>query len=103
MPPPARCCASGRSARRCGICSRRTPPPTGPRRQRAPRAHPNTSRCEINAEVERYEILYPDRAARIRAAGGMPADLHFGPPEPPIVAGLLRRIATPEGARLIQR
>jgi hypothetical protein len=36
-------------------------------------------------EAERYAVIYPDRAARIRAAGGLPADLDFGPPEPELV------------------
>ncbi|HME27890.1 MAG TPA: hypothetical protein VKI44_42320 [Acetobacteraceae bacterium] len=41
-------------------------------------------------EVELFEAMHPDRAARIRAAGGLPPDLDFGPPPPHIVAGLLR-------------
>ena len=41
--------------------------------------------------MDRYEIMYPDRAVRICAAGDLPANLDFGPPEPAIVAGLLRR------------
>src|SRR5271165_164780 len=41
-------------------------------------------------EVELFEAMHPDRAARIRAAGGLPPDLDFGPPEPHIVTGLLR-------------
>jgi hypothetical protein len=36
-------------------------------------------------EAEQYAVTYPDRAARIRAAGGLPADLDFGPPEPELV------------------
>jgi hypothetical protein len=36
-------------------------------------------------EAERYAVIYPDRAARIRAAGGLPADLDFGPPEAELV------------------
>jgi hypothetical protein len=40
-------------------------------------------------EAERYVTLYPDRAARIRAAGGLPADLDFGPPEPDLVAAIV--------------
>ena len=36
-------------------------------------------------EAERYAVLYPDRAARIRAAGGLPATPDFGPPEPDLV------------------
>jgi hypothetical protein len=44
----------------------------------------------IAAEADLYANMYPDRAARIRAAGGLPARLDFGPPEPEIVAALLR-------------
>jgi hypothetical protein len=40
---------------------------------------------EITAEAEQYAVTYPDRAARIRAAGGLPTDLDFGPPEPELV------------------
>jgi hypothetical protein len=32
-------------------------------------------------EAEKYAVIYPDRAARIRAAGGRPAKLDFGPPD----------------------
>jgi hypothetical protein len=40
-------------------------------------------------EAERYAVLYPDRAARIRAAGGLPAKLDFAPPEPELVHDLV--------------
>jgi hypothetical protein len=40
-------------------------------------------------EAEQYAVTYPDRAARIRAAGGLPADLDFGPPEPQLVHEVL--------------
>ena len=40
-------------------------------------------------EVERYAVLYPYRAARIRANLGLPANLDFGPPEPDIVEALV--------------
>ena len=33
--------------------------------------------------------MYPERAARIRAAGGLPAKLDFGPPEPELVHDLV--------------
>jgi len=56
---------------------------------KAPEPPPPTQ-AEIEAEAERYAVIYPDRAARIRAAGGLPADLDFGPPDPEIVAVLLR-------------
>jgi hypothetical protein len=35
-------------------------------------------------------VMYPDRAERIRAAGGLPARLDFGAPGPEIVARLLK-------------
>jgi hypothetical protein len=40
-------------------------------------------------EAERYAVIYPDRAARIRANHGLPARLDFGPPEPEIVEALV--------------
>lgn len=48
------------------------------------------SQAGIAAEADLYANIYPDRVARIRAAGGLPARLDFGPPEPEIVAALLR-------------
>jgi hypothetical protein len=41
-------------------------------------------------EADRYAVMYPDRAARIRAAGGLPADLDFGAPEPDLVPDIVR-------------
>ena len=41
------------------------------------------------SEAEQYATLYPDRAARIRAHGGLPARIDFGPPEPEIVDALV--------------
>ena len=35
--------------------------------------------------AEQYVIMYPKRAALIRATGGLPSPLTFGPPEPDIV------------------
>lgn len=59
-----------------------SPPPTEP--APAPR---DATEPEPGAltEAEQYAVIYPDRAARIRAAGGLPAQLDFGPPEPAIV------------------
>jgi hypothetical protein len=34
---------------------------------------------------EQYAVMYPDRAARIRAARGLPAEADFAPPEPEII------------------
>jgi hypothetical protein len=39
--------------------------------------------------AERYVTLYPDRAARIIAAGGLPTRLDFPPPDPQVMAELL--------------
>jgi hypothetical protein len=41
-------------------------------------------------EAEQYAILYPDRAARIRANRGLPTRLDFGPPEPHIIEAIVR-------------
>ena len=51
---------------------------------------PEPAPADTAAEARRYAVIYPDRAARIRAAGGLPADLDFGPPEPALVAALLK-------------
>jgi hypothetical protein len=59
------------------------PSPTQPKSEPEP---------EIDAEVRLYAALYPDRVARIREAGGLPPRLDFGPPEPEIVAALLRGV-----------
>jgi hypothetical protein len=53
-------------------------------------AEPLRTEAGSDAEAKLYAIMYPDRAARIRAAGGLPARLDFGPPEPEIVAALLQ-------------
>jgi hypothetical protein len=59
------------------------PSPTQPKSEPEP---------DIDAEVRLYAALYPDRVARIRAASGLPPRLDFGPPEPEIVAALLRGV-----------
>ena len=61
----------------------RTPPPPAA-------VEPEPAPADTAAEARRYAVIYPDRAARIRAAGGLPADLDFGPPEPALVAALLK-------------
>jgi hypothetical protein len=43
----------------------------------------------VVTEVELYAVMYPERAARIRAAGGLPAKLDFGPPEPELVQAIV--------------
>ena len=44
--------------------------------------------CDLS-EAEQYAAIYPERAARIRAHGGLPVRLDFGPPEPEIVDALV--------------
>jgi hypothetical protein len=39
--------------------------------------------------AERYVTLYPDRAAQVLAAGGLPPRLAFPPPDPELIAELL--------------
>lgn len=59
------------------------------RTARRPESQPTPA--QIDADAELYEVMYPDRARRIRAAGGLPPDLDFGPPGPAIIATLLKR------------
>ncbi len=51
---------------------------------------PERTEADIDAEAELYVVMYPDRAERIRAAGGLPARLDFGAPGPQIVARILK-------------
>ena len=51
---------------------------------------PERTEADIDAEAELYVVMYPDRAERIREAGGLPARLDFGAPGPEIVARLLK-------------
>jgi hypothetical protein len=64
------------------------PPPAAPADEEEPERTP----AVIEADVKLYRAMYPDRVRRIRAAGGLPPDLDFGPPEPEIVAALLRGV-----------
>jgi len=56
------------------------PPPAQPTEQPLP--------ADIEAEADQYAVIYPDRAARIRALGGLPYPLDFGPPEPELVLAI---------------
>jgi hypothetical protein len=44
---------------------------------------------EQRTPAEQYALIYPARAALIRASGGLPPRLTFGPPDPDIVAALV--------------
>ncbi len=39
--------------------------------------------------AEQYAVLYPQRAALIRAFGGLPPNINFGAPEPDLVAAIV--------------
>jgi hypothetical protein len=65
------------------------PPATGP--------DPERTQADLDADVRLYAAMYPDRVRRICAAGGLPPDLDFGPPEPEIVAALLRGTGASNG------
>ena len=41
------------------------------------------------AEADQYAVLYPQRAARIRALGGLPQPCDFGPPPPELVHAIV--------------
>jgi hypothetical protein len=57
---------------------------------RDPEPAPAPDQFSQMTEAEQYAVIYPDRAARIRAAGGLPADATFGPPEPRLVQAIVR-------------
>ena len=65
-------------------------PPVQPVTSVAAEAAPERTQADLDADVKLYTAMYPERVARIRAAGGLPPDLDFGPPEPEIVDALLR-------------
>jgi hypothetical protein len=58
-----------------------------------PPAEPVKPDFEDMREAEQYAIIYPDRAARIRAAGGLPPRCEFGPPAPDLVAALVSGVS----------
>jgi hypothetical protein len=75
----------------------------------APAAVPARRQFSDLTEAEQYALLHPARAARIRAAGGLPAPCDFGPPDPaivehlvhgssPILLALDRHVLEPAGA-----
>jgi hypothetical protein len=60
-----------------------------PRPVQAAEAEPQRTQADVDADVRLYAAMYPERAARIRAARGLPSPLDFGPPEPDIIEGLV--------------
>ena len=64
--------------------------PSQPAAPRAADAEPERAPADIEADARLHVAIYPDRVRRIRAAGGLPPDLDFGPPELDIVQAILR-------------
>jgi hypothetical protein len=62
------------------------PPATDPVREAEPKADPQ---ADIAAEADFYAAVHPQRAARIRGLGGLPAKLDFGPPSSEIVHAIV--------------
>jgi hypothetical protein len=62
------------------------PPAPAPMRETEPAPEPQ---ADIAAEADYYAVVYPQRAARIRALGGLPAKLDFGPPSPELVHAIV--------------
>jgi hypothetical protein len=50
---------------------------------------------DLAAEAEMYAIMYPRRAKLIRAHGGLPGNIDFGPPDPELVPFIVHG-TTPE-------
>jgi hypothetical protein len=51
----------------------------------APEPAEEPEQSGIEAEADQYAIIYPQRAARIRACGGLPQPCDFGPPRDALV------------------
>ena len=54
-----------------------------------PPADPPKREFKDMTEAEQYAVNYPKRAALIRAHGGLPPNLDFGPPRPALVRDIL--------------
>jgi hypothetical protein len=64
-------------------------PAAAPEPEDPPKPAPAAPAFENLTAAEQYAVLYPGRARLIRAGGGLPARLDFGPPAPDIVHALV--------------
>ena len=62
------------------------PPPPPPAPEPPPADEPRT---DLAAEADLYAIMYPRRAVRIRALGGLPQPLDFGAPSPEMLRAII--------------
>jgi hypothetical protein len=78
-------CAVGLMAEALG----QTPPAAMPEPPPAAPPEPEEPVADLLAEADRYAVIHPRRAARIRALGGLPEPCDFGPPEPELVHAIV--------------
>ena len=78
-------CAVGLMAEALG----QTPPAAMPEPPPAAPPAPEEPVVDLLAEADRYAVIHPRRAARIRALGGLPEPCDFGPPEPELVHAIV--------------
>jgi hypothetical protein len=76
-------CAAGLMA------DRRDDAPTAPPPAAPPPSEDAADRFARYDQAEQYAVLYPQRAAEIRAYGGVPPTASYGPPEPELVCALI--------------
>ena len=62
------------------------PPPPPPAPEPPPADEPRT---DLAAEADLYAIMYPRRAVRMRALGGLPQPLDFGAPSPELLRAII--------------
>jgi hypothetical protein len=78
-------CAVGLMAEALG----QTPPAAMPEPPPAAPPEPEAPVVDLFAEADRYAVIHPRRAARIRTLGGLPEPCDFGPPEPELVHAIV--------------
>jgi hypothetical protein len=81
-------CAIGMMADALGVASPEAPPEPSPPPPPAPEPAEEPVPDPV-AEADRYAVIYPQRAARIRALGGLPQPCDFGPPPPELVDAIV--------------
>lgn len=80
-------CAIGMMADALGVDATLSPPPEPPP---PPAPQPAEEPVpDLAVEADQYAIIYPRRAARIRALGGLPQPCDFGPPAPELVHAIV--------------
>jgi hypothetical protein len=81
-------CAIGMMANALGDASPEALPEPSPPPPPAPQSAEEPV-PDLVAEADRYAVIYPQRAARIRSLGGLPQPCDFGPPPPELVDAIV--------------